>query len=121
MRRIIDYDNLENLLVKYQETHADKLTRADVKLIDSVLFEIAEPKDDGWISVKEHLPPKSDEYTDYIVYIIDDEGNWAIGVAEWDCTLGVGTWRLGPDSVALPDGLYITHWMNTPEPPEEYA
>lgn len=43
MKRIIDYYNLENLLVKYQETHEDKLTRNEVKLIDSVLFEISTP------------------------------------------------------------------------------
>ena len=90
----------------------------DFALVD---MKICEANNRGWISVKEHLPPKSDEYVDYIVHIIEDEGNWAIGVAEWDCTLGVGTWRLGPDSVALPDGMYITHWMNTPEPPGEYA
>lgn len=60
MRRIIDYDNLENLLVKYQETHADKLTRADVKLIDSVLFEIAEPEKPAWIPVSDRLPPEHD-------------------------------------------------------------
>ena len=73
----------------------------------------------GWISVKDRLPQKSDEYMDYIVYIVDDEGNCAIGIAEWDCKLGVGSWRLGPDSVVLPEGMYITHWMNTPEPPKE--
>lgn len=77
-------------------------------------------KKEKWISAKDHLPPvQTNEYTDYIVHITDDEGNWAIGVAEWDCTLGVGTWRLGPDCVTLPDGMYITHWMETPEPPED--
>ena len=73
----------------------------------------------GWISVKDRLPEPTEEYTDYIVHIIDDEGNWAIGIAEWDCTLGVGVWKIGPDSVPLPDGMYITHWMETPEPPKE--
>ena len=74
-----------------------------------------------WISVKDRLPkPKpSDEYADYIVHIIDDEGNWAIGIAEYDVVLGVGVWRIGPDSVTLQDGMYITHWMETPEPPED--
>ena len=74
----------------------------------------------NWIPVKDRLPkPKSsDEYTDYIVHIVDDEGNWAIGIAEYDVVLGVGVWRIGPDSVTLPDGMCITHWMETPEPPE---
>lgn len=72
-----------------------------------------------WISVKDRLPEQTDEYADYIVYIIDDEGNWAIGIAGWDYVLGVGVWRIGPDGAMLPDGMYITHWMPTPEPPKE--
>jgi len=72
-----------------------------------------------WISVKDRLPEPTDEYTDYIVHIIDDEGNWAIGIAEYEIALGVGFWRIGPDGNTLPDGMYITHWMNTPEPPPE--
>ena len=74
-----------------------------------------------WISVKKNLPPRpnEDEYTEYIVHIIDDDGNWAIGIAEWHYSMGVGVWRIGPDCVTLPDGMYITHWMGTPAPPED--
>lgn len=84
----------------------------------TVIFE-EKPK---WISVKDHLPPpvtKDDDCAEYIVHIVDDEGNWAIGIAEWDYTLGVSTWRLGPESVIIPEGMYVTHWMETPEPPGE--
>lgn len=75
-----------------------------------------------WVSVKDRLPPpviKDDDYAEYIVHIIDDDGNWAIGIAEWHYSMGVGVWRMGPDCVTLPDGMYITHWMETPEPPED--
>lgn len=55
MKRIIDYYNLENLLVKYQETHEDKLTRNEVKLIDSVLFEISTPTKETSSPIEEIL------------------------------------------------------------------
>ena len=59
--RTIDYDNLESLLVRYQETHEQKLTRAEVKLIDSVLFDLAEMSNNGWISVKDRLPENGEK------------------------------------------------------------
>lgn len=73
----------------------------------------------GWVSVKHWLPKKTDEYTDYIVYIMDDEGNGAIGIAEWSYVLGIGVWRIWPHGAILPEGLHITHWMPTPEPPKK--
>ena len=69
-----------------------------------------------WINVENKLPESTGEY---IVHIIDDKGNWAIGIAEWDYTLGIGIWRIGLNRVMLPDGMYITHWTKTPEPPKE--
>ena len=42
MRISIDYADLDDLLVKYQETQEDKLTRNEVKFLKSVLFALAD-------------------------------------------------------------------------------
>lgn len=42
MRINIDYAELDDLLVKYQETQENKLTRNDVKFLKNVLWTIAE-------------------------------------------------------------------------------
>jgi len=133
MQRIINYDNLENLLVKYQETHSDKLTRADVKLIDSVLFEIAEPEKPVWIPVSDHLPPERDTIfaklkgtklwgpamfmkssEDVRVTVRFEDGTRMVS---HDHTVD-GKWRCETEKCAYPKRT-VTHWCDNPQLPEE--
>jgi hypothetical protein len=69
----------------------------------------------GWISVRNRQPTKSDEYLVVITY----GDNYSIGIAEFVNFPGDGFWRIGKDSVLLPDFMKITHWMPLPEPPKE--
>lgn len=135
MRRIINYDDLENLLVKYQETHANKLTRADVKLIDSVLFEIAEPEKSNWIPVKDRMPPERDtifakvygtkQWNPNMFQRSSDDVRVAVRfedgtrMVSHDHTVD-GKWRSEMEKYAYPKRK-VTHWMENPELPEEEA
>ena len=103
--RTIDYDNLESLLVRYQQTHEQKLTRAEVKLIDTVLFELAEMSDNGWISVKER-PPENHEP----VFVYSKRTGREIA-----CYTTSNKWICNDGNYAYD----VTHWMPLPELPKE--
>ena len=70
-----------------------------------------QPTVHSWISVKDRLPDKSEEY---IVCAIDEDGERFVTTDSWLSLLFGGWYLFGEKSTSK-----VTHWMPLPEPPKE--
>lgn len=81
-------------------------------LTDHILEKIdTAPTVCGWISVKDRMP----ENETIVVALVQYEVGWYHMLA-WHDKRG---WHSSAEEFQESDGVYVTHWMPLPEPPQE--